>query len=231
MSLNHLIDPATNPRYDIYVNNIDAQEGSVIADSVLAINNMKAQGRMTAGTFKLATTQEVAIAIGDTDQYKFATNLTVPTNPWYTISQITYCKMTRDKLHLHPDSNAFRKVFNFDINVILNVDYSLRAGATSAAFNFICNGFFNFVPVTTGGARINKIVFNQGHFYTYSATTPSGVFGQIRSFENNNIGIEGFDCALLPVSTLPASGTDQWYCQFRVSIMDSEILDAVVPPP
>jgi hypothetical protein len=224
MSINHLIDIDTKPKYDIYVNGIEA-------DSVLAINNMKAQGRMTADTFKLATTQEVAIAILDTDQYKFATNLTVPANPWYTISQITSCKMTRDKLHLHPDSDAFRKVFNFDINVILNVDYSLRGGDTSAAFNFICNGFFNFVPVTTSGARINKIVFNQGHFYTYNAVSPSGVFGQIRSFENNNIGIEGFDCALLPVSTLPTSGTESWYCQFRVSIMDSEILPAVVPPP
>jgi len=232
MSINHLIDSATNPRYDIYVNNIDAQEGKITADTIFSIENMQAQGRMTADTFKLGSTQEVAIGANDTDKYKFDTNLTVagPTSPWVSINGVNACKMTRDKLHYNFDSDSFRKVFNFDLNFTLNIDYSLRAGATVAQMSFKCNGFFNFVPFTPEGARINRIVFNQGNFYTYDVIAPTGVFGQIRCFENNTPDEEGFFIDLLPVNTMPTSGTDQWTCQMRCSIIDSEELPAVVPP-
>lgn len=234
MSINHLIDPATNPRYDIYVNDIDAQEGKITADTIFSIENMKAQGRMTAGNFKLGSTQEVAIADNDTDKYKFDTNLTIEpaSATWVSIAGGTVqgCKMTRDKLHYNFDSDSFRKVFNFDLNFTLNVDYSLRAGATLAQMLFKCNGFFDFVPVTPGGARINKIVFNQGQFYTYDVIAPTGVFGQVRCFANATPDEEGFIIDLLPVNAMPTSGTEQWTCQIRCSIIDSEELPAVVPP-
>ncbi len=234
MSINHLIDSGAKPRYDIYVNNIDAQEGTILADSILAVENMKAQGRMTADTFKLGSTQEVSIGDTDVDKYKFDTNLTVETgtSPWVSISSVEGCKMTRDKLHYNPETDKFRKVFNFDVNFTLNVDYSLRAGATVAELLFNCNGFFNFVPITPLGARINKLVFYQGDFYTYDAVNPpTGVFGQIRCFTNNTPDNEGFNVTLLPVNTMPTTGTEQWTCQFSVSIMDSEEFEGSVPPP
>jgi len=220
MSLNHLIDFDTQPKYDIYVNNI------------LSRNNIKIFNRLTANYFALSSVQEIAVADGDANKYLFGSNLSVstPSQPWVTLNGVSTCKMTRDKLHWNPETNKLRKVFNFDINCSLTVDYSLRAGETAINLDFVCAGFPAFVPFTPLDDRINDVVFSQGSFYTYSATTPSGVSGQIKCFITNSPNVEGFTVVLLPVNTLPTTGTDSISCQFSCSVVDSEELDLNVPP-
>ena len=220
MSINHLIDIDTQPKYDIYVNNI------------LSRNNIKIFNRVTANRFALASVQEIAVGDSDTNKYLFGSNLSVstPSQPWVTLNSVSKCKMTRDKLHWNPETNKLRKVFNFDIVCSLTVDYSLRAGQTVIDLSFICAGFPNFVPFTPLDDRINDVVFAQGNFSTYSATTPSGVSGNVKCFISNIPNVEGFTAVLLPIGAFPTTGTEPISCQFSCSLMDSEELDLNVLP-
>lgn len=220
MSINHLIDIDTQPKYDIYVNNI------------LSTNNIRSVDRVIANNFALVSVQEICVGGSDANKYLFGSNLSVstPSQPWVTLNSVSTCKMTRDKLHWNPETNKLRKVFNFDIVCSLAVDYSLRAGQTFIDLSFICAGFPDFVPFTPLNNRINDVVFAQGNFSTYSATTPSGVSGNVKCFISNVPNEEGFTAVLLPINTLPTTGTESIACQFSCSVMDSEELDLAVPP-
>jgi len=220
MSINHLIDVDTKPKYDIYVNNI------------LSVSNMKTQGRMTASTFALASVQEVCVGDSDVNKYLFGTNLSVstPSQPWVTLNSVSKCKMTRDKLQWNPQTNKLRKVFNFDIVCSLTVDYSLRAGQTAINLSFKCTGFPGFIPFIPGSDTKIDVVFAQGAFSTYSATSPSGVSGNVECFRSLDPTNEGFTAVLLPIGTFPTTGTDPIACHFRCSMMDALEYNLDVPP-
>ena len=222
MSINHLISPIQQPRLDIYVREIEAQALDVEFD--IKCQNLEVSEKVVADNFRLLGQQELAVGTGDANQGLFATNLNVrpSSSTWVSLISIEQCKLTRDKLHFNPQTSKFRKVFNFCFNFALSVDYALRAGATSISLDFVCNGFPDFVPATPLDARINKLIYNQGN---YQSSANTGASGQIRCFQDNNIGVEGFTIVLLPPATFLSAGTDQLVCQVSCSIMDSEEID------
>lgn len=223
MSINHIVKPTQDPKYDIYVRNVDMKDATIEEDLNVE-GDIVVQGRVNGGQYKLIGQQELAVGATDINQGLFATNLTLrPSQTWVSFNSIEECKLTRDKLHFNPETSKFRKVFNFCFNFSVRVDYALRSPTdVSISLDFVCNGFPDFVPATPLNARINSLVYNQGHYQT---STTSGASGIIRCFQNNNVGIEGFTIVLLPPSTFLSTGTDVLACQVSCSIMDSEEID------
>ena len=229
MSINHLISPIQNPKLDLYVRNVDAKSATIEED--LQVNNdlyvdgdAIVQGRVNANQYKLIGLQEVSVGVNDINKGLFPSklNLSSGSSVWVSLIDINEAKLTREKLHYNPETNKFRKVFTFSLDFSLNVDYTLRGTENSISLNFVCNGFEDFVPETPLGARINKLVSHMGNWQTSSN---SGAIGQIRCFDANNAGQEGFTIVLLNPTTWIGSGTDQYQCQVSASIMDSEEIE------
>lgn len=175
--------------------------------------------------FRLRALRERVVEQGASDKDKFDTNLTIePTHlTWVSNLNIEGARMTRQKLHYDKTTGNMRKLFSFNVNCTVQVDYANRGGQNAVYLILDCETFENFFAVNfdTGLRDTNVITYVGSYSNGFPDTFASPQHGQIRCF-GSNVPQQTVTIVLQPNVAFPATGTDVWYIQFQVDVIDSQ---------